>query len=940
MKRPIILLAIFGVLLSCQKDPDIPIVSLTVNDKVEAEWLTANLSGSAVTNTKIKTFFVQFSTDAGFGTFSEIQAQHENGQFRVSLSDLTPQTTYYYRYRAANKLGTFADNRSFSFKTKDYVAPVATSDSVTHITGKKASLYGTVTFDCGKEITERGFEVGTDANNLTKIVVDGKDFIKQLLQLSFCTQYVYRAYATSEIGTGYGELKSFKTCDVVKFGGIKVDSITINSALANYSIASNGGMPILKQGLLLWKKNSQDTTKVESSKAIRFTQLAKDQKYQLCAFAITEDSCFYSAVSEFTTKNGIITLTTAEPTDVKYTTATLGGQITDDGGAEITEYGGCWSIQVNPSTANSKQIAFGMPYSCNVTELTNNTTYYVRAYAINQYGTYYGKETTFTTKANTVPTISTSKATNISYTTATCRGEVTDDGGQSVTERGVCYSTSSNPTTSDNKKTNGDGLGSFSCNLTGLVDGTTYYVRAYATNSKGTSYGDVETFKTTTYSKPIITTNNVTNVSYTSATCGGNVTADGGQNVSERGICYATTSSPTTSNTKIKSGSGTGSFSCNITGLEESTTYYVRAYAINSKGTSYGEVKTFTTKGHTTPVLTTNSVSDITFNSAICGGSITDDGGYTITECGVCYSTTSNPTITSSKITSSSSSLGMFTCTLTSLSEATTYYVRAYATNLKGTSYGTQMIFTTSSRPVFPFSVSASTKVVFSKGNLQYQASTEKWRFAENQYDIIGEYNKNISSTNSGWIDLFGYRTSGYNNIYPFLTSTLEYDYRGNWSDINGTDYDWGQYNAISNGGNKAGLWRTPTDIEMFYLLNKRNNAAGKAIITYVNGVRGLLLLPDEWVAPEGFSKKESYSLSEWIDAEDKGAVFMPCAGYRTSKNSVCNVYGTTLSGYWLSTVWQTRNTSGYILYLPNLKFDTHDPWTGFSVRLVKDVKE
>ena len=225
--------------------------------------------------------------------------------------------------------------------------------------------------------------------------------------------------------------------------------------------------------------------------------------------------------------------------------------------------------------------------------MADGTTYYVRAYAINSKGTAYGEEVSFKTTVYGVPTVRTSSATNITSTSATVGGNVTNTGGQPVTERGIVYSTTKNPTTSSNKMTSGAGLGSYSINLTGLADGTTYYVRAYAINNKGTAYGEEVSFKTTTV--PTVTTSSATNITSTSATVGGNVTSDGGQPVTERGIVYSTTPNPTTSSNKMTSGAGTGSYSINLTGLSEGTTYYVRAYAINSNGTAYGEEVSFKT---------------------------------------------------------------------------------------------------------------------------------------------------------------------------------------------------------------------------------------------------------------------------------------------------------------------------------------------------------
>ena len=194
------------------------------------------------------------------------------------------------------------------------------------------------------------------------------------------------------------------------------------------------------------------------------------------------------------------------------------------------------------------------------------------------------------------PTVTTNEVTDITITSAICGGNVTADGGATVTARGVCWSTSQNPTITGSHTTDGSGTGSFTSNITGLNAGTTYYVRAYATNSEGTSYGSRKSFTTTQhYEPPTVTTNNVTGITETTAVCGGNVTADGGATVTARGVCWSTSQNPTISDSHTTDGSGTGSYTSNITGLNAGTTYYVRAYATNSYGTSYGSQKNFTT---------------------------------------------------------------------------------------------------------------------------------------------------------------------------------------------------------------------------------------------------------------------------------------------------------------------------------------------------------
>ena len=212
-------------------------------------------------------------------------------------------------------------------------------------------------------------------------------------------------------------------------------------------------------------------------------------------------------------------------------------------------------------------------------------------------------------------TLTTVTASSITGVSASSGGQITDDGGATITSRGVCWSTSPNPTLSNSFTSDGIGLGTFSSVINSLQNGTTYYVRAYATTSVGTAYGNEIVF--TTLNIPTLSTSSVTLVYGKSATFGGNVTSDGGAAVASRGLCWSTTQNPTIANSVISSGTGIGSFSLIMSGLNYSTTYYVRAFATNSVGTAYGNQVSFTTTAGTVVSFTTVASSSWTVPAGV-----------------------------------------------------------------------------------------------------------------------------------------------------------------------------------------------------------------------------------------------------------------------------------------------------------------------------------
>ena len=388
---------------------------------------------------------------------------------------------------------------------------------------------------------------------------------------------------------------------------LEPSDITTNSAILKGSINIEN-KSLTEKGFVLYIDESTSIKYMVPGNEMgdyshQIAELTEGRTYTYEAYMICNNETVYGGERSFTTlqtpNTDCPTVTTADVTDITQTTAVSGGNVTDEGGAAVTARGVCWSTSQNPTVSdNHTSDGNGTgTFTSNLTNLTANTTYYVRAYATNENGTNYGEQKSFTTLQNIeLPTVATADVTDITQTTATSGGNVTDDGGATVTARGVCWSTSPDPTINDNKTTDGNGTGAFTSNLTNLTANTTYYVRAYATNSEGTNYGEQKTFTTLQYIQlPTVTTTIVTNVTSTGATSGGNVTDDGGAAVTARGVCWSTSPDPTINDNKTTDGNGTGAFTSQLTNLTHSTTYYMRAYATNSEGTSYGEQKYFTT---------------------------------------------------------------------------------------------------------------------------------------------------------------------------------------------------------------------------------------------------------------------------------------------------------------------------------------------------------
>lgn len=312
------------------------------------------------------------------------------------------------------------------------------------------------------------------------------------------------------------------------------------------------------------------------------------------------------------------------------------------------------------------------------------------------------------------------------------------------------------------------------------------------------------------------------------------------------------------------------------------------------------------------PSIVTDTVVLVSSVSVSCGLSVNADGGEIITSCGLCYGTSPNPTTADNVVATNYDGLGYYIGDITGLAAGTTYYIRAFATNLVGTAYGVERTVTTIVPPGAlngVFTVDSTSRTVhFSRGNLQWSAKRGSnvltyhnvadggsalgtWRFAINQYDFVGDStvgnvyefglkcdNADVSDSCFGWTDLFDWGTSGWNNGNRFYNP---YNTEGNGTDsvlntyqngygygpTDGTDYtysltgtyaysDWGIYNAISNGGDLPGLWRTLSKDEWEYVIATRNASTVNGVqnaryaLVQIDRVYGMLLFPDTFVWP------------------------------------------------------------------------------------------
>ncbi len=646
-----------------------------------------------------------------------------SGTFSSTLKGLTKEGTYHYRAYATLNNGTTVYSGYKHFFFYDFADAEVQINKIISIQHNAAVLSSKAELIEGTgrgTISSRGICYSTEANpsvadsKVTAANTDG-DLQTTLTGLKPNTTYYAKAYV---IVNAYGQGYSTYYSDELSFTTFPspVASVTTEtpSSIANTSVVLGGKVIIndivAERGIcwslslspnILGNKVAEGTG--AGSFTITLTGLTPGTRYYAKAYAKTSSgSTMYGEEVSFTTEMIPITISTTSISGITSNGAMSGGSVILEGGMTVIGRGICYGTSEGPTISNTKTNngQGSGTYTSTLTGLTSNTTYYVRAYATDHNNkTHYGDEISFTTPTASTFQVTTIPMANIQLLTPTYSGTSggSVSGTGTISAKGVCWNTSENPTIANSKTTNGTGLSAFSSIVTGLNPGATYYYRAYATNSAGTTvYGEqYSVYYTTT-----ITTELPYNIQATSAYSGGNIPTPASGTITAKGVCWSTAENPTIMNFKTSDGTASGTFSSSMTGLTVNTTYYVRAYATLSTGsTYYGNQRSLTTYQAGTVSVSTLSASNLTDVSAEIGGKVI--GLENIQARGICYGILPNPSLSNKVVPVFTWTTDyVFNAKATGLNESTLYYARAYATLSNGsTVYGNEISFTT---PVSP----------------------------------------------------------------------------------------------------------------------------------------------------------------------------------------------------------------------------------------------
>lgn len=628
-----------------------------------------------------------------------------------------------------------------------------------------------------KLVEECGFLVGTTKDLADALTVEGamteNTFSAVLPARKYGTTYYICSYVTNGRGSEIRsdlisyELKSLD--EYVSFGKIKLLSYNPLTKQAEITIPAEiqPGVNVTEVGVCYGSSESlsdedtyvEGTISEDGTITVSLEGFKDGTQYYMRPYIKENEYIAYAETSPFFIQPIPVVVTYAAE-DITSESAVLSGEV--ERGENITERGFVWlNGQGTPTIDSYKLKVDGTlgKFTASLSDLDANERYAYRAYAVNDQGVFYGDILTFSTIAGAA-SLSATKVTNITTTSATFTCTVTSHGGETVSEVGYYVGKDEDvDVTTAIKVSEVFTSMTFTLTVEGLEVGQYYFVKAYALNSAGEGYSDISTFKTTSTAPSVITVGS-SELSATSAELSGEVIDHNGEIITERGFVWLKgEGTPTTSSSKLTADGTMGAFTATLTDLSPNQVYSFRAYAINSKGTSYGEVMTFEIQVDL-PTVTTNEVTDITDYSAVSGGNVTVDGGTDILAKGVVWSRSKNPTVDLETKTDEGSGLGSFTSTMSNLTSGSTYYVRAYATNAAGTGYGKEMEFKTTGEAPY---------VALEAANCFIVSSSETYSFKT----VKGNSSESVGDVASAEVLWESYGTSETPSVGSLITSVL-----------------------------------------------------------------------------------------------------------------------------------------------------------------------
>ncbi len=668
-----------------------------------------------------------YSTQAGGWITSLIQLPGTSGQSNVRL-----------RFRFVSDVSAVADGWAIDdIEVFAPAAPTVVTGTKSGITTNIATIGGNITNNGGSGITESGVVFSTSpaptrggfgvVDSTTNPLVTGGTFTKNVTGLLNATTYYYRAYAVNAVGTSYGADSTFTTNaaatapTVLKIAATNVSDTGVN---IGGNITLDGGAVVTSSGVVYSTTSNpligglgviDSTTNplvTTGSFTFNIIGLTANTKYYYSAYAVNSAGTTYTLQDSFTTAPVVSTFPYTQNFDGSATVGTGWGSVATGGLNEWVlgtpaktqlsgAYSGtkCWFTSTAANYSDNSNAAVVSPkFDC--TSLTADPVVRFRH--------------NFTTEAGWDGSVLEISINNGAWTKL---DNTLGTGANFNTTNSISWynnASASGPMTPPKWSENSN---LFSSNTSNWIQSTTQLTGAagqsnvrfrirFASDASGTSEGwafdNVEVF---TPVAPTMLTGTKTNITTNQATLAGTIVSNGNAVITASGIVFSTTPAPTRGGFGVVDSATSplaagGSFTINVTGLTNATTYYYRAYAVNAVGTTYGADSTFTTNAAAVlPSILKIAATNISDSGVSFGGNITLDGGAPVTASGVVYATTSNPALLGSGVIDSTTSplvtFGIFTVNPIGLSPNTKYYYRAYATNSVGTAYSTQDSFTT-----------------------------------------------------------------------------------------------------------------------------------------------------------------------------------------------------------------------------------------------------